>query len=350
MRDEFFRSGGRKVSDEERAGALISGIDRNFLQHHMSGGPAGNALVKSSDGTVSAAYDYDAFGNTLKAAGEYARRNPLRFSTKYADAETGLLYYGYRYYDPQTGRWISRDPQGESGGLNLYAFVGNNPATRIDALGLRAIEFAFVAFINGRRGDWLPEPGSGLTGYEFNTNNREFGQFDPVRRNGKVFGYGSIDSSKIGEADVGRGISAAIDTGDSRRRGTTYGAVYTSTPPFFTLKEMPFEEVRRTVPKGSIRAFSDKTNCVTQIRIRAAASYPFIPVSPDIDFVVTFTFKKEGGKIKVALSGVHNHFPDYEAYVDGELMYTYYSPYGGPGLYNLGIRSHTIGAPERVID
>jgi RHS repeat-associated protein len=46
-------------------------------------------------------------------------------------------YYGYRYYHPQTGRWINRDPIEESGGLNLYGFVGNSPIIRIDILGLR---------------------------------------------------------------------------------------------------------------------------------------------------------------------------------------------------------------------
>ena len=58
------------------------------------------------------------------------------FSTKIKDAETGLSYYGYRYYDPKTGRWLSRDPIGEEGGVNLYGFVGNSSVNSIDLLGL----------------------------------------------------------------------------------------------------------------------------------------------------------------------------------------------------------------------
>ena len=50
------------------------------------------------------------FGEPLAASGTVAAEMPFRFSTKYQDAETGLLYYGYRYYDPVTGRWLSRDP------------------------------------------------------------------------------------------------------------------------------------------------------------------------------------------------------------------------------------------------
>jgi RHS repeat-associated protein len=65
-----------------------------------------------------------------------ANENPFRFSTKYYDTETDLYYYGYRYYSTSLGRWINRDPIEEEGGLNLYAFVGNNAIDSIDATGL----------------------------------------------------------------------------------------------------------------------------------------------------------------------------------------------------------------------
>jgi len=48
----------------------------------------------------------------------------------------GVTYYGYRYYDPATGRWPSRDPIGERGGINLYGFVGNDGLNNLDTLGL----------------------------------------------------------------------------------------------------------------------------------------------------------------------------------------------------------------------
>jgi hypothetical protein len=47
-----------------------------------------------------------------------------------------LAYYGFRYYDPRTGRWLSRDPIGERGGVNLYGFVENSTATFIDRIGM----------------------------------------------------------------------------------------------------------------------------------------------------------------------------------------------------------------------
>jgi hypothetical protein len=47
----------------------------------------------------------------------------------------GVIYYGYRYYDPVTGRWPSRDPIEEEGGINLYGFVGNSGTNTSDYLG-----------------------------------------------------------------------------------------------------------------------------------------------------------------------------------------------------------------------
>jgi RHS repeat-associated protein len=52
---------------------------------------------------------------------------------------SGVRYYGYRYYDPVTGRWPSRDPIGERGGINLYGMVGNDPVTKSDKLGLEQL-------------------------------------------------------------------------------------------------------------------------------------------------------------------------------------------------------------------
>ena len=86
-------------------------------------------------GRLAAEFVYDAFGNPVGGHDAPYVHLPHRFSTKYHDAETDLYYYGYRYYSPSLGRWISRDPIEEHGGKNLNAFVANSPLHYLDRLG-----------------------------------------------------------------------------------------------------------------------------------------------------------------------------------------------------------------------
>ena len=87
-------------------------------------------------GDFVAAYEYDAFGRLISQSGPLCGFFRIRFSPKYHDAETGLYYYGYRFYSPSLMRWLNRDPIAEDGGLNLYGFCGNNAVSFYDALGL----------------------------------------------------------------------------------------------------------------------------------------------------------------------------------------------------------------------
>jgi len=115
------------------------------------------ALVNALDGTTSANNEYGPFGETIRMTGTAAKNNPLRFSTKYQDDESDLLYYSYRYYKASTGNWPSRDPMDElsfqadynkrasptdmlrirkmlSG--SSYLLVKNDPLDQVDMLGL----------------------------------------------------------------------------------------------------------------------------------------------------------------------------------------------------------------------
>jgi RHS repeat-associated protein len=77
--------------------------------------------------------DYSAF---QEERSDGPARCPWRFSSKRTDPETGFVNYGRRYYLPQWGRWLNCDPLGYTAGLNLYAFVGNDPLTIFDEYGL----------------------------------------------------------------------------------------------------------------------------------------------------------------------------------------------------------------------
>jgi len=129
---------GKTSLDEENVGG-VGGL--LLLREHGTGttnhfaGFDGNgnvlALVKT-DGSLSARYEYSPFGETIRASGPLARTNPFRWSSKFTDEESGLVCYGYRQYLPCLGRWISRDPLGEEGGMNLNAFVANNAICHFD--------------------------------------------------------------------------------------------------------------------------------------------------------------------------------------------------------------------------
>jgi len=94
------------------------------------------ALLDASGNRV-AEYVYGPFGQTVSATGSIAQINPFRFSSEFHDDETGLVYYNYRYYSPELGRWTKRDPIEEDGGSNLYGFVNNAPILLSDYLGMK---------------------------------------------------------------------------------------------------------------------------------------------------------------------------------------------------------------------
>ena len=93
-------------------------------------------LFNETSANLASSYVYGPFGEVVRANGPMAGVNPFQFSTKYTDQETELDYYGYRYYNASAGRWISRDPQDENGGENLYGLVQNSPISFIDLIGL----------------------------------------------------------------------------------------------------------------------------------------------------------------------------------------------------------------------
>ena len=89
-----------------------------------------------AQGSVVAEYAYDAFGKLISSSGLMTDLFAIRYSTKYFDSETGLYYYGYRFYSPELKRWLTRDPIGEEGGVNLYAMSCNRTVYCCDCLGL----------------------------------------------------------------------------------------------------------------------------------------------------------------------------------------------------------------------
>jgi RHS repeat-associated protein len=130
----------RSLTDAGGVGALLQIADhasgKTYLPTYDGNGNVAT-LLNADTGALAAAYEYSPYGEPLRSQtfDPTIADQPFRFSTKFTDAETGLVYYGHRYYSPSLGRFINRDPKKESGGLNLYGFCGNNGINRWDYLG-----------------------------------------------------------------------------------------------------------------------------------------------------------------------------------------------------------------------
>ena len=99
--------------------------------------------VISADGTVLAAYTYDAWGNVLTSEGTFAQQNPIRYRGYYFDTETSLYYLQSRYYDPAVGRFINADGYATTGqgilGNNAFVYCHNSPTSLYDPTGEIAV-------------------------------------------------------------------------------------------------------------------------------------------------------------------------------------------------------------------
>jgi RHS repeat-associated protein len=119
-------------------GGLVARTDNTASTHayyHADGNGNVTAMANNQQ-VIVAKYLFDSFGNTLAQSGTLADANVYRFSSKEYHPNSGLYYYGYRFYDSNLQRWLNRDPIGEDGGINLYAFVANNPVIWVDRWGL----------------------------------------------------------------------------------------------------------------------------------------------------------------------------------------------------------------------
>jgi len=94
--------------------------------------------VTDSAKDVTDSYIYEAFGGLVASSG--STENTRKFTGEDCDATSSLLYLRARYYDPDVGRFISRDPIGYRGGINLYGYVGNNPVRWVDPDGKAFID------------------------------------------------------------------------------------------------------------------------------------------------------------------------------------------------------------------
>ena len=138
-----------------------------------------------------------------------AKNNPFRFSTKDQDDETDLLYYGYRYYNSSTGRWLNRDPMEERGGRNLLAFISNDPVDAIDRLGKQCCLITVSRGPNSvmghsilacDNGTYVSKSAEGETNPQWRTPQQDYSQDPDIGFPGSTFTTNCIpcvDESKV---------------------------------------------------------------------------------------------------------------------------------------------------------
>ncbi|MBK1884269.1 RHS repeat-associated core domain-containing protein [Luteolibacter pohnpeiensis] len=132
--------GGRGRNDLVARNA-ISGASVN-RKYAVCDNMSSKVSITDTSGVIVERYRYVAFGGVTVLTPSFSVRTSslynwtTLFHGEDADLETGWYNYGYRYYLTELGRWPSRDPIEERGGINLYGFVGNNGVNWVDELGL----------------------------------------------------------------------------------------------------------------------------------------------------------------------------------------------------------------------
>ncbi|WP_437613829.1 RHS repeat-associated core domain-containing protein [Sorangium sp. So ce834] len=200
----LYRSELQPVAELDGAGNVVArfvyGRDRNvpdlmvkgaatyrILTDHL-GSP--RLVVDSATGSVAQRMDFDEFGRVLVDTSPGF--TPFGFAGGLYDADTGLVRFGARDYDPETGRWAAKDPLGFGGGdTNLYAYAGQDPINNIDPDG--RIWWAVGGGVIG----------AGLDlGFQLLDNGGNFG----------CVNWASVGRSAIGGALMGAGIGALTGT------------------------------------------------------------------------------------------------------------------------------------------
>lgn len=134
-------------------GEQIEGTSYYYTRDHLG------SIREMTDGSgsIHARYGYDPYGRLTKISGDLD--SDFTYAGYYNHSPSRLYATLYRLYDPDLDRWISRDPIGETAGINLYAYVGNNSATFIDPLGLKTCwRPANVTYF----GDYQGNPAKGI--------------------------------------------------------------------------------------------------------------------------------------------------------------------------------------------
>ena len=205
--------------------------------------------------------------------------------------------HAMRWYSPSTGHWLSRDPIQEQGGLNLYAFVGNNPVSGVDPLGQKQYTIWASAFI-------MPATITFVHLYPGGIDLRA-----TWLGNGRSFGPGPLipTYSKMAHEVV-------VETDPTKPPVVSNGSVGGFAAVWYTTSSGPATAAGFS-PPPALATVTRPSKCVTKVVINGSVTNPLEPFAPSIDYSYTFVFDSTTGRADY--SGKHDRYPWHELYVNG---------------------------------
>lgn len=282
-------------------------------------------------GNVVERYRFSAFGLRSIMAPDFSPRTMsdyawgFAFKGQFLELDTGYYNYGYRYYSPELGRWLSRDPIGEKGGINLYLMAKNNPIINIDYLGLLVGEFKY-SYVSTVGDNWQYE-------YTFSKG----GRFDIIAQdvtwnfNVETVGSYKLKYTEYFLLNKEGNLVARIDNHGTNARVffDVFGkdTLCTKTPGVLKLTGSETFKVRTGVDID-ITLFDDpilsyavqKSSVMSQLTLKGGGA---IDVPSPLPYKLTDIKEKSAGQ--PSLSITHNFAGTIESKVDGTCCFKYTS-------------------------